>query len=225
MPRLISRQRQIPGGVKFYQAATKWASTPWASFDSVVNSLISHRKGNPALTEKHGWSTDYETVANEVDEFNAHICESMNWKDYITGGGGAQPAPFSSWQGKPLGNLPNIVAGAKVLVDWINSGAEAVPIQQAESRAAICVKCPKNEKGDWTRFFTVPVSEAIRAELEKRRGWNLSTSHDNELRICGACLCPLKLKVHVPIDKINARISDEARANLDSGCWIRSESK
>jgi hypothetical protein len=143
----------------------------------------------------------------------------MGWTDFIIAGGGQQ-GPFSN-RSNPFGQLPGVAAGAKILVEWIASGEEAVPIDVSESRAAICADCPKNEKGDWTRFFTVPVSNEIKKQLEKRRGWNLKTSHDENLNICGVCLCPIKLKVHVPIDRILKNLDPEVRANLHPKCWIK----
>lgn len=226
MPRLISRDRQIPNGFQWYESATGWKSRPWASFQEIVTSLIAHRKGNPALVEKNNLPTDYESVANSVDEYNALICQQLNWNDYISQSAGGQTAPFRNRSEPSLfGKIGSAAGGAKILVEWISSKEEAVPIDLAEHRAAICVKCPLNKKGDWTRFFTVPVSNAIRAELEKARGWNLRTSKDAELFVCEACTCPLPLKLHMRIDRIIKNLSPQQKAALDPSCWITAESK
>ena len=222
MSRLKDRNRQIPNGLFFYVPQTKWRSQPWASFDTIVHSLIAHRQGNKFLADKFGWSTDYDVVADEVDAFNSRVCEQMGWNQFITGEGGLSP-PISS--PPQLSGLNKLAAGARVLVEWITSGAEAVPIERANLRAATCAICPLNGPGDWTRYFTQPVSNAIAEQLKKRRNMNLSTPSDDKLGICTACLCPLKLKVHVPIDKILARLKPEVKADLDPACWILLESR
>lgn len=97
MPRLVSREKMLPGGFTFRQPEVNWESTKWASFDSIVHALIAVRQGNPAMRDKHGWSVDYQTVANEVDTYNAVICEKMGWTAYYTGRPlqeGAQTPPF-----------------------------------------------------------------------------------------------------------------------------------
>jgi hypothetical protein len=207
-----------------YVPQTGWKAPRYASFNTVVEALIAHRKGNAFLRKKHGWSTDYAAVANEVDEFNANVCLKHGWNDYVANaapGGGSSSTPF------PRSSLPaafaKVAAGGRILVEWINSGEEAVPEVQANTRAAVCATCPMNEKGDWTTFFTKPASEAIRKALEKRREWNLSTPYDSELGVCSACSCPLPLKMHVPLARILSKMPKESKDALHKDCWIRSE--
>lgn len=113
-----------------------------------------------------------------------------------------------------------------MLVEWLASGAEAVPQEQATGRGQVCAGCSLNEPGDLSNFFTRAASEAIRKALNTRREWKLETALDKKLGVCGACLCPLKLKVHLPIDRILAKILPESldyiRANAP-GCWLLKE--
>jgi hypothetical protein len=115
------------------------------------------------------------------------------------------------------------VAGSEALVEWITSGAEAVPQAQAERRAGRCVVCPLNGRGDWSRWFTVPVSNAIRAALRHRSEFKLQTSFDAQLGVCEACSCPNGLKVWVPKEKFYPHMTEESKAALDPNCWIREE--
>lgn len=226
MPRLLDRNKQIPNGFKFYQPETKWRSQPWQSFDMIVRSLIAHRQGQPFLLQKHGWSIDPHVVANEVDAYNALLCQQMGWHQYVTEGGAASVAPPKS---NPLPLLQKLKraagvgAGVKPLVEWLASGAEAVPLPTSNERARICSDCPQNGHGDFTKWFTMPVTEAIRAELNRRRDFNLTTPYDTRLGVCEACLCPLKLKVHMPIDIIRSKMDPDTRATLDPRCWINNE--
>lgn len=231
MVRLIDRNRQIPNGLRFYQPETQWVPRVWAGFDEIVSTLIAHRKANQFLMQKHGWPIDVRTVEDEVDFFNARICQQMGWTDYYTSDGGAPPVPFQfpppeAPAASPIplkGKLSQLVAGKETLVEWISNGAEAVPQELANSRAATCARCKMNGKGDWTAYFTVPLSNAIRKELERRKQMNLSTPYDLQLGVCEACDCPLPLKIHMPIKSIRPRMSESAFSALWSECWIRNE--
>lgn len=223
MPRLKDRNRQIPNGLVFYVPQTKWKAARFASFSTIVNSLIAHRKGNPHLTKKYKWATDYDSVANEVDEFNATVCQRMGWTDYITGTGRRQsgPPPFQPSSLPKL--LLKLAAGADVLVEWLASGHEAVAQELADARAKVCSTCPLNAKGDWSSFFTVPVTNAIRKALSQREEWKLATPYDGVLKVCEACSCPLPLKVHMPLEKIVGKMPFESLEALHADCWIRHE--
>lgn len=226
--RLKERQKQIPGGFRFIIPALKWQSTPWASLDSITRSAIGALQGNPHIAQKLGWDLSYESMINRVDEYNALVCQHFGWADYFVSseGGAAEPSPFPApHQAGALQRLGSVAAGAKTLVHWISSGAEAVPKPEAELRAGICAQCPANEKGDLLSFFTMPVAEAIREAYNQRRGWSLSTSSDHLLGVCTACDCPLRLKIHLPMDRILTSLKPEQKAALHPNCWIRSALK
>ena len=195
------------------------------SFHGLVQAVINARQANPHLVQKFGWSLDYDTVANEIDSYNAAVAESMGWTEFFTSGEPqGHPRSFhqppSSFPSSPL----QVAAGAKPVIEWLASGAEAVKPEQATARALVCSKCPLNGKGDWTRFFTVPVTEAIRGALSQRSQWKLETEYDSVLGTCDACTCPLRLKVHMPIDRIWPKMKPEIRDSLHQDCWIRKES-
>lgn len=225
MPRLISRQKFIPNGFKFYDAVLKWTAPANASFAVICEGLRAARTANPGLTRSKGLNVDPAAIAEEVDAYNAAICEAHGWNDYISGSGGAAtPFPQSA---RPAFNLNQrakaVVAGSEVLVEWIASGAEAVPQQQSHHRAEVCSKCPLNGRGGWERWFTVPAANAIRAALRHKGEFRLSTPFDDQLGVCEACLCVNALKVHVPFNKFFPKMEQAAKDSLDPNCWIRSE--
>lgn len=224
MARLKNRQLQIPGGFVFFQPQTGWKPRPFSSFNVVVNSLISHRKANPALAKKHNWAMDYDSVAEEVEAFNAKVCQIHGWNDYIIASPGTPPLP-KNWprNSQAAEHLGNVVVGGSILIHWIASGAEAVAPELSEARAQQCVKCPKHGKGPWTAYFTKPLAEAIRAKLNFRRELKLETSVDEVLKVCEACDCPLPLKVHLKIDRLNKEMPAEQKAKLVPECWIHKE--
>lgn len=231
---LRSRNLQIPGGLRYIQPDTNWRSTPWASFDQIVSEVIAHRQSNPHLTNTNGWSVDRRIVENEVDEFNSRLCLAMGWISFLQEGAVAGPQSGPFLQGHPrtlLNSARNVAVGSQIIVEWIQSGAEAVPIAQATKRASICAgvmedgsdRCPKNVSHDLTSIFTIPVSNAIRSELKRRKDMNLETPHDEKLGVCSACSCPMKLKVHVPLNSFLHKMAGDAVADLDPRCWILRE--
>lgn len=213
---LRNRQKQIPNGLFFYEPMTKWRSAG-GSFSSIVDQLIAHRIANPWLNKP----TERPAVENEVDIFNAKVCEANGWTDYIVGG---DPSPPFHLPPPSLGQrLANVAAGAEVLIEWIESGAQAVPAEKAAARAAVCAVCPMNQKGDLMAYFTKPVAEAIRRALSQRSDWNLTTPDDFRLGVCTGCDCPMRLKVHMPIERIRSKLKPEVQARLHATCWIPKE--
>lgn len=230
MPRLLNRQKQIPYNYQFYDPVIKWTAHRGSSFQVICDGLLTARLANPGLTASKGLSTDKNAIADEVDFFNASICERMGWTDFITGGsGGPSPVPFPQpARVNPLRNLKNAVVGSEVIVEWIASGAEAVPQEQANRRAEICSRCPLNEQGGWERWFTLPVSNAIRTALGHKKEFKLETPFDDKLHTCTACSCPMALKVFVPFEKFYPKMSQSQRDALNKEnptCWIIIESQ
>ena len=84
--------------------------------------------------------------------------------------------------------------------------------------------CPCNVKMTWLGrlFYNLLSFAAIRYTMVAKR-MKLSTSGDSQLGVCSACMCPLKLKIHVPIGHIFDYTDEETLAALHPKCWILSE--
>lgn len=211
---------QIPGGFVYYEPATRWSPPPFSSLDSIVNQLLAHRAGRPDLIQRLGWSMDRATVYQQVLQYQVLLCLQNGWSDYLTGGSeGAVP-----FQAPPPPSLirraRNVVAGSQILVDWIQEGQPVVAQEVANRRGEICAACPKNGKGGLEAYFTVPVSNAIRHELERKQGMNLKTPSDDSVNVCTACSCPIPLKLWVPLENILPKLKPDQKAALDPSCWI-----
>lgn len=224
-----SRDAFPPNGWMFLQPETRWEAPTWQSFNVVVQALIEHRKANPALAKQHNWALDWETVAKEVDAYNDARCRAHGWLDFVSDGG-AQPVPFQFPQRPfaPVGvaaiaSVKRVAAGVRTLLDWLGSGGRPVAKELANSRARVCVQCPQNGKGDWTRFFTKPASDQIKLQLEIRNDLKLETPDDDKLGVCEACLCPLKLKVWAPLPHILKEMDNSTKEKLVPDCWILKE--
>ena len=235
MLRLKDRQKSIPNGFKMYVAELKWSAPGnFPSFTKVCDALQQVIQANPFLAQKNKWPTDRHSIEDWVDTYNATLCAKMGWDAYVANGdpGGSIPKsqpPMLNLQSlaAAAANAKELVSGAKTLIEWIDSKEGAVERDLAQSRALTCSTCPKNEEGDLTRWFTVSASELIRRQIEKAQERSLSTIHDEKLNLCSACHCPLKLKVHVPIEWITKRLTPAQMAKLKEAphCWILEETK
>ena len=105
--------------------------------------------------------------------------------------------------------LDDIKRFGSTVAAWVADGGKFVDREEAERRAAICIKCHKNK----------PVKTCLGCHstlkwLAERIGWP-STSVDSQLQGCQKCGCLLRLKVHMPLKVIdNSRIT-----NWPLHCW------
>lgn len=232
-PRLKNRQLQIPNGLRFYLPQVKWRAPQGTSFNSICDGLMRVIKANPAKAQQFGWPTERAGVEDWVDEVNAMHCARNGWNNYIyTDAAGVIPKTLAPDQASLLGSLrsvavaaKNLVAGAKSLTEYLDSGEPPVSPEQSAKRALTCIECPKNEAGDFTQWFTVPAAALIKRQIQKAQARKLTTPYDGSLNLCTACHCPLALKVHVPIEWITKRLAPDQLAQLRQGknCWIIAE--
>lgn len=163
--RLRNRNQGIPYGFKFTQPEGNFEAPANLSFKGVVDSVVAFRKGNPYLARKHNWSTDLNSVADEVDSFNAlRMQANPKWHNFIIdedAGGSSFSGPFfppirQSFASAVVGPAKRVAAGVGVLLDWLGSSGRSVLRELAEKRAEVCSSCPQNQPGDWTTTFTPP---------------------------------------------------------------------
>lgn len=121
--------------------------------------------------------------------------------------------------------LRNVVVGAVSIAEMFGPQGPITDKSLAEKRAATCAACPKNEKGDWTRYFTVPLSRALRSALSLIKKQGMETSRDADLRVCTACDCPCGLKIWARLPHILNHMPKENYDALDHNCWVLSEEK
>lgn len=226
MPKLKDRNKQIPNGFKFLQPETGWTSTPWASFSTIVRQLRDHRTGNPYLAQKHNWNTDDGVIADEVDAYNAAICQAHGWKDYIIDGSFNVSSPDYSppVRTKKKGAVvQRLVRGGIAWATWLGTGRKPVEPTLSEARAQVCVKCPLNRQGNWIEEFEMKAAEVLKTQIGLKNKMDLKTSVDDRLGICDACGCPMELKVHADLEFILQKTDTETKAAFDPLCWILSE--
>lgn len=229
MARLKSRTAHPPWGFRYLQPEVGMTKEIEGSFNFVVEQVIMIRKANPFLCERHGWRTDTAAVEMEIEQYNVARCINGGWLDFILPDEpGPVPAytisePQKKTRVAAVDSVKRVSAGVALLVDWLGSGGKPVEAPLAEKRAMVCASCPKNDGGDWKSYFTEPIAEKIRVQLEMKNDLQLRTSHDPHLTVCSACDCPLPLKVHVPIFYILEHTSHDTKTRLDPRCWITAE--
>lgn len=226
MARLKSRTEFPPGSFQFLQPQTGWSATA-GSFDSVVRQVIGHRAGNRAITKQYNLATDYDPVANEVDEFNAARCLSHGWDGFIINAPAQsfrQPTPFKKLQ-NVVGGAKRVVAGVKAVALWLGDGLKPVEASTANGRASICAVCPQNGDPNFIERLSAEGAAEIKTMMAIKHDLTLTTPFDAKLHTCKACSCHLPLKVFAPLDYVTKTMSAATRQGLDQRCWILLEEK
>lgn len=221
MARLLDRNRQIPNGFKFALPEVNYVSRPFDSFNTICTAVLSIVRANPERSRSHNWPSRQEDVEDWVDDFNARLCQSAGWNEYITTPV-QEVAPPPKYGSRP-GKSAAVAAGAKSIVEWIAGGSRVVDPEQATHRAKTCVSCSFNKPGDLTNFFDRATSEMIKKYIQSKSDIKLTTRFDLELGVCDACYCPLKLKVWSPLEHILNHMAPYVEDELAPQCWIRAE--
>jgi len=192
--------------------------------DASIKAIRDHRLANPAITQKHNLSTDPGDIKRELTAFQqARGSLPKPQPSFFRGSPssqsrskGAAAAASTNWFQKII----RTGTGVSTLGDWLGHGGNPVEKDLSEKRALVCADCPMNAAKDLVSFFTVPTANLILRQLEERKQLNLSTAYDDKLGVCGACGCPLKLKVHTPINFIVQHMGPTEKNSLDPRCWI-----
>lgn len=112
--------------------------------------------------------------------------------------------------------IPN---GISAISDWIGDGGIPVNQGEAQGRANICLRCPANK----IQFgFIEAVAAAIKKTVKIKAHLGLRTHGEKKLGTCEECLCPLKLKVWVPIEVVRRHMMEGEEEKLfsrNAECW------
>jgi hypothetical protein len=209
------------GGYKFRQPQLNWEN-PAAMIgeEASIDAIIAVRKANPAISAKHGLSTDREVVRQELTAFQ----QARGALPMPT-----QPVFFSPQQSRlpsrvvaAAAEIKTAAKGTAVILDWLTSGGKPAAPELATARAKVCSECPHNQDGSW---FTVAPAELIRATLSARSDLKLETAYDDKLKSCNICRCLNRLKPHVPLQHIKGHTAPEIMAAFPESCWIKMEIK
>ena len=114
--------------------------------------------------------------------------------------------------------------GATAIAEFLGPSGRPVHAVQSSYRAGVCLSCPLNLKLPWWRkvWFWLVAATAIRY-LWVARKMKLYLPEQRKLGVCGACWCPLRLKVHVPLQHIMDYTDEEVLEQLPPECWMLNE--
>lgn len=123
-----------------------------------------------------------------------------------------------------------VEAGGRVLIKWLGDGAKPVPIEIAQRRANVCLSgapegkpCPHNRDGHSLLQLTANTVRAIAEQMNVREHLRLRVEGEENIHSCAICRCPLKLKIHVPIETILSHTDDETLMAMPQYCWMKTE--
>lgn len=112
-------------------------------------------------------------------------------------------------------NWREVWAGTKVLASFLLAGKPLVSKDEANRRASICARCPRNVT------FHKPcgglcgeLREAVTAIVGEQ-----TTHFDDRLDACSVCGCSNSAQVWIPIEQLKLGVSEEMMGQFVDFCW------
>lgn len=157
------------------------------------------------------WPELLAKAGDERDLVEEQVCSRLDGEWCQGDNGEALPR-----RGRALG-LMDIITMTKTLLQWGRQGMELVEAPEAEKRARVCARCPKNTPVSGCKgCFFRPVREAIKGFKGGRR-----TTMDEALHVCEACGCSLEVKVWFPLGVLWKNMPKKVKDELHEDCWLR----
>lgn len=228
--RLLNTNNRLPGGWRYKQLDAsgkllkEWKQDfdPWPMF----------------LAKIQNFRTLNQLVRQDINFVEADV------QEYLAREFGGDPKYFSvdpaqkktsltsRFQSRNLAKLAGrgsqLLAGARILSDWLGEGLKPVETALAQRRADVCsgrisgVPCPHNNPG----FKPVEtIAQIIRAWSEKKNEMTLTVQGEDKLHSCDVCYCHLPTKIFVPMETIVGQtpqaMFDKFASEAPEGCWMR----
>jgi hypothetical protein len=115
-----------------------------------------------------------------------------------------------------LDRARSIPEGIQAISEWLGDGAKVVDVEEAQTRANICLKCPKNIPGF---KFREAVAEAVRRHIGVKNALQLRVKGEKGLGVCDACGCVLKLIIWQEGVRVRSQLTETEREKLPDYCW------
>lgn len=166
-------------------------------FESLLKVVKAHRDANNLPI---GTNFRYEVM----DECCRELLSTYpNWTGAIDDEGRAAILPGRKW------NLEDVKGFLTTVTKFFMSGGSLVAQEEANRRADICTRCPKN--ADMAECWSCRGVTGIIQNLRKGK----TTPSDDRLKICMACGCDLKTKVWLEKD-----VMQREGVVYDPKCWM-----
>ncbi len=116
-------------------------------------------------------------------------------------------------------NLDDVVRGTQVILAFKLAGSPLVSQEEANRRAAICLRCPLNLMWQTSCSICDKIDDIVLGVVGSVR-----TPYDQNLRACNICGCSLKAAVHLPNDILNRANNAEMNQAFEVAaqvfnCW------
>jgi len=205
-----------PGGWRLQQTLPDGSTKKWASMGllwELATQIADFRAGNglPNATAKE--------IVHEIEEQTCvRLHDDPSWCVSAE-----KKSPRAALSQRFANVVRAAAGGSRILVEWLGEGAKPVAIALAQARANVCFTCPENKEGHrWLRL-TADAVRAIAEQMQAKAEMKLHVEGEEKLHACAICLCPLPLKVHVPLNNI-LQHTDEATLNaFPPWCWLTTE--
>lgn len=114
----------------------------------------------------------------------------------------------------------DVLRGTRTLVEWtvkrIAGQAERVSLDEASSRAAVCIGCVENKP---VGGCAPCVAGSFFSYITRLSGGQ-KTEYDSKLGGCNVCGCSLKGKVWIPLDVLLKNYKKEQLDRFPQNCWM-----
>lgn len=163
--------------------------------------------------KKHRLANNLPIPENFEAMVETQLCEQMPpGRCYFVSGSG----PQKLCEVKQDSILAGAAAIVSLVTQWLLGGDVFVSQEEANRRADICCRCPKN-----TGVHGCTSCGVLKAAKEMLGGitGNRTTPLDDRLHACCLCGCLLKTIVHIRLDILHKGFTDEQRALSPSHCW------
>ena len=207
-----------PGGWVYEQALGDGRSKKWKSMNQVwalAEEIADFRKGN---------GLERGSAKEALHDIEAATCLRLHddpaWCQPVQKKTARPALAHQSRNARAA-----VVGGGSVLVEWLGQGAKPVPIAIAQRRADTCLACEHNKEGHRFLRLTAEVARVIAEQMQAKGALKLRVVGEEGLHACEVCLCPLPLKIHVPLATILKHTDDETLAAFPPApnCWITTE--
>lgn len=200
MQKLVEPNTVPPDGYRYFQAETKtWIRA--SDYRNLFANVHDHRKANN-LPIGTFWESEVED----------QLCQSL------PPGQCKQTQPGAARSNFTRVGWPEIVAGTKTIFSWASGGLKFADQALADARSDICSRC----------YYNVPQTGGCHAcgQVQKLASTLVGTRRtkgDPFLKVCAVCRCALQAKVWVPIEAIEAGMTEALYDKYPDFCWQKRE--
>ncbi len=204
-----------PGGWRLSQTLPDGTVKSWHSMNeawTLAGVIADFRKGNglPRATQREALDDIDEATCARLHDDPAHCVQKK------TSRARAAISRLSK-------SARAAATGGRTVVEWLGTGAKAVDIPIAQSRANVCLECDRNKDGHSWLKLTANLVRAIAEHMNAKEQLKLRVAGEEKLHTCSVCDCVIPLKIWLRREILAERTSSEVLHDLPEWCWLKKE--